>query len=213
MKPLVPEDLRDLRRNQQSQHVRSLARAAIASAMCSLDRSLQNFERRWGDKDVELILRGAVPPASTASASALSPIVPSFLASLIPLSAGAALLQEGVVLRWDGAGAITLPTITGIVADWISESSPINIKAATTGPGPRLDPYKLAVLVTLSGETIRSSHAEEIVTDTLKKSRPGARRGLVLECRGHGWLAAARPAQWHRAIGGLDRDPEIGRDG
>jgi hypothetical protein len=117
-----------------------------------------------------MILRGAVPPASTASASALSPIVPSFLASLIPLSAGAALLQEGVVLRWDGAGAITLPTITGIAADWISEGAPINIKAATTAPGARLDPYKLAVIVTLSGEMIRSSHAEEIVTDTLTKS-------------------------------------------
>jgi Phage capsid family len=171
-RPLVPSDLVELRRTQQSNHIRSLARAAIASAHYSLDKSVRNFEgRTWpGDKDVELILRGAVPPASMASASAVSPIVPSFLASLIPLSAGAALLQEGVVLRWNGAAAITLPTITSIVADWISELAPIPVRGATTGPGVRLDPFKLAVITTLSSEMVRSSNAEEIVSDVLKKS-------------------------------------------
>jgi hypothetical protein len=152
--------------------VRSLARAAIATSIHRLDKTVKNYaERRWPqDKDVGLILRGASPPASTASAAAISPVVPAFLASLIPMSAGAALLQEGIVLRWDNAGAITLPNITGIAADWVSEGSPIPIKGGTTGAGALLDPYKLAVIVTLTNEMVGHTNAEEIVTNTLVQS-------------------------------------------
>jgi hypothetical protein len=170
-RPLVPEDLHRLTRTQQATHVRTLARAAIASAHYSLDKAVRNYEKRWADRDdIALILRAASPPVSTADASALSQIVPSFLASLIPMSAGAAMLQQGIVLQWDGAGAITLPNITGIVADWVSELAPIPVKSATTGPGPRLNPFKLAVITTLTGEMIRSSNAEAIVTNTLVQS-------------------------------------------
>jgi Phage capsid family len=171
MKPLVPEDIHRLARTQQATHVRTIARAAIASAMYSLDPTVRGYERKWADRDdIGLILRATSPPASTGSASTLSQIVPSFLASLIPMSAGAALLQQGIVLQWDHAAGISLPNITGIVADWVSELAPIPVKAATTGPGPRLDPYKLAVITTLTGEMVRGSNAEEIVTNTLALS-------------------------------------------
>jgi hypothetical protein len=170
--PLVPEDLNRLTRVQQDKHLRSLARAAIASAMYSLDKGLRNFERRsWpNDSDVELILRGASPPTSMASAPDLAPIVPSFLASLLPLSAGVELLQQGLVLTWNGAGGISLPTITTIPAEWLGEGLAIPVKAGTTAPGKTLLPFKLAVISTLTGEMIRSSNAEAIVTDTLRKS-------------------------------------------
>jgi HK97 family phage major capsid protein len=171
MKPLVPEDIQRLARTQQATHLRTLARAAIASAMYSLDKTVRGYERKWADRDdIGLILRATSPPASTGSAATLSQIVPSFLASLIPMSAGAALLQQGIVLQWDGAGGISLPTISGIVADWVSELAPIPVKAGTTAPGARLDPFKLAVITHMTGEMVRSSNAEQLVTDALTQA-------------------------------------------
>src|SRR6516164_7201243 len=83
----------------QRRAVRSLARAVVAAALRRLDR---RAALPWDhDDDAELILRAASPPLTTGGASAITPIVPHFLASLIPLSAGAAVLGLGVGLNFN----------------------------------------------------------------------------------------------------------------
>jgi Phage capsid family len=148
--------------------VRSLARAAIAAASYKLDSTRP---RQWrDDADVQFVLRTATSPTSLTSAASLAPITTQFLASLMPLSAGAQLLDMGVGLTFDGMGSISLPTISTIYADWVAENSAIPARAGTTAAGASLTPCKLAVLCSLSGEMVRHSEAETIVSQVLAES-------------------------------------------
>jgi hypothetical protein len=152
----------------QVRAVRSLARAAIAAATHKLNPQRSRLWR--DDADVQYLLRAATSPASLTSASALVPVTQQFLASLQPLSAGAQLLDMGIGLSFDGTGSISLPTISQVFADWVAELAAIPSRAGTTAGGPLLTPCKLAVLCSLSGEMVRHSQAEDIVTQVLAES-------------------------------------------
>jgi hypothetical protein len=114
--PLVPQP--DLARERA---VASLARAAVLVARRVFDRSPQaeeSFvkERGWdGDRAAGILTRAASGPAMTTQAGwakELATVSQAFLRTLTPMSAAAALLDQSVQVSFDGAGKITLPTIT-----------------------------------------------------------------------------------------------------
>src|SRR5215467_1054700 len=108
-RPLVPEDLR--------RHApdRPLVRAVIATCLAAMKRPNHPEEvarSMWGgDRDVEMVLRAAVSTATIASTPALTQIAKQFLSTLVPVSAGADLLQRGIGLSFDGAASISLPSL------------------------------------------------------------------------------------------------------
>jgi Phage capsid family len=151
--------------------VRSLARAVISIAIETINRSDLNYAgSAWpNDDDADLIARGTSLPLSTAT-TIISPVTIAFITSLIPLSAGAALLSKGISLNFAGAGAISVPNISSIMAEWVGELQAIPAKSGATTPGATLTPNKLAVIVSLTDEMVRHSNAEAVVTQVLSES-------------------------------------------
>src|SRR5215831_15802562 len=100
-----PIPLRADRTAIQDQAMRSIARAAVASGLAAMDRTilLSDYPKKaWPqDRDVPLILRTAIQPASTANTAALAAIGVAYLQALKPASAGADLLARGLQLRFE----------------------------------------------------------------------------------------------------------------
>jgi capsid protein len=161
--------------------VTPLVRAAIATANNVFDRNVSASEfarRNWNDRAVEYVLRAAVSPATTTTpgwAQELSPVTLAFLASLVGPSAGADLLGRGIQLRFDGAKAISLPTIAPGQTGFVGEGKAIPVVQFQTASGVKLEPHKLALITTLTREMIESSNAEMIIRAVLSES---AARGL-----------------------------------
>jgi hypothetical protein len=146
------------------------------------------------------VTRAAVSPTSTTSASALAQITQAFLATLVPFSAAADLLERGLALSFGGAAAITVPAIVPTTAGFVGEGAPIPMRQYQTNPGVTLRPCKLGTLTSLTGEMMRSSNAEAIVRQALIDSVGPALDGAlfsnaaeVLQLRPAGLLAGLTP--------------------
>src|SRR5262249_52937269 len=149
--------------------------------------------RAWpGDRGVELILRAAVSPMTIASSEPLATVGPAFLAALVPLSAGADLLERGIQLNFGGAASISVPNVGVPSADFVGEELAIPLQPATTFPGPTLTPHKLAVMTSLTGEMMRHSNAETLVRQALIESTGPAidRQLFSTTAAGQPWTAA-----------------------
>ena len=139
--PLVPEDRSPDRRRDDA--MRSLVRTCI-SAAATIDKSRSPAEyaaRRWGSevaRNVDYVVRATSSPATTTQtgwAAELAPVVLMFLASLKPVSAAADVLARGLQLRFDGAGTISLPTITTQPAGFVGQSKPADTRCAISDRG------------------------------------------------------------------------------
>ena len=174
MRPLVPEDLHRHGNRARDAAVASLVRAAIATGLGALDKTTRPAEfarRHWGDdRNVDLVLRAAVSPTSIAGTPVLAQVAAAFLDVLVPASAGADLLARGVQLNFAGAAQIRVPAITVPATDFVGEGIPIPVVTAQTSGGPTLEPHKLAVITTLTGEMMRSTNAETLVRQVLIES-------------------------------------------
>jgi hypothetical protein len=117
----------------------------------------------------ERITRAAVNPMATtsASAAAFSQVTAAFLATLVPYSAAADVLERGLNLRFDGSGSISLPAIALGTASFVGEGLAFPVKKFTTSPGVTLHPFKLGTITSLTGEMLRNSNAESIVKQAL----------------------------------------------
>lgn len=170
--------LRPDRRAQGESVINTFVRSVIASAAHVLDKQTppSQYAKRWGTdeaKSVEYVLRAATGPATTYTtgwAEPLSHVTAIFLPALFPLSAGVALLDQGLKLSFDGMRGITLPTITPGVAKFIQEGAPIPVQQFNTDPGPMLEPAKLGVISVLTREMIESTNAETLVRQVLSES-------------------------------------------
>jgi hypothetical protein len=91
----------------------------------------------------------------------------AFVASLVPVSAAAAVIARSLRLAFDGAAQIGVPALTLPAAQWIGEGHPIPVSQGTTSPGAVIVPHKLAVLIALTGEMIRHTNAEALVRQVL----------------------------------------------
>jgi hypothetical protein len=102
LRPLVPEDLPRFTTTAREGVVTSLVRAVIATGLGKLDHNLRphDFARKtWpGDRAVADVLRAATSPTTIATTTPLAQVTAAFLPTLVPLSAGADLLQRGLGL-------------------------------------------------------------------------------------------------------------------
>jgi hypothetical protein len=163
----LPIPLRPDRHAVSRAAVSSIFRAAVIAGKQALgDQSAA----RSGDADAQLILKTSRSPLSTADAPTLLTIGVSFLASLTPLSAGAALLSRGISLTFDREGSIALPTMASGEADFVAEGKPIPVKRFDTSVPASIEPYKLAALATVTGEMMRGSNAEALVRTALSEA-------------------------------------------
>ena len=150
-------DLGAIHRN----NVATLNRACAAHAIAAMthERPERIASGRWPD-DVALVplIRGATALTTTASAAALvQQIIPSFITSLTPVSAAAALLDKALALRFSGeAGLIHVPTLRPPVAGFVAEGQPIPVAKGLTS-GVILEPKKIAVITTLTREIMATS--------------------------------------------------------
>jgi hypothetical protein len=152
--------------------ISSLVRACLATGLSKFTptQPAEFVRRTWDDECAGLILRAAVSPASLSNTPALTQVTAVLLDALVPLSAGADLLQRGVRLNFAGVSQINVPSIAISVCDFVGEGQPIPVVQAPTTPGPVLTPHKLAVISTLSREIMESSNAEQLVRQVLVES-------------------------------------------
>lgn len=205
MRALVPEDLPRHAAAQRDQAVRTLVRAAIATGLSALDKSVRPAEhanrRGWGDdRGLDLVLRAAVLPTSLSNTPALAQVAVAFLETLVPVSAGADLLTRGIGLNFAGAAQITVPNIARPVADFVGEAQPIPVVMAPTSAGPTLTPHKLAVITTLTGEIMRNPNVETLVRAVLVESTGPAVDKVLFSANA---AAADRPAGLLNGIAAL----------
>lgn len=143
----------------------SLVRACVNAARKVHDRFAKSA---WpDDRHADLIIRAATTPATLADTTALHQIALYFVASLIPVSAAAAVIARSLQLSFDRAAQISVPALTLPHAAWLGEGAPLPVVQGTSSPGALIDPYKLGVIVPLTDTMIRYSNAEAIVRQVL----------------------------------------------
>jgi hypothetical protein len=130
----------------------------------------------------DLIMRAATAPALTtvpgwAMELAQIKVVTDGLAALGAASAGAQLMQRGLVLTFDGAGIISVPGFVASAANggFVAEGQPIPVRQLQAAPAQLL-PHKLASIGVLTREMMESSNAEQLIGNTLIQSA-----GLALD--------------------------------
>lgn len=94
--------------------MRSLVRAAIASAMSAYDSTVFSTDyvrQRWpSDRDAQAFMqRAAVTPTNLTTGASTSHIVNALLPALTPLSAGADLLSRALRLEFNGGSRHRAP--------------------------------------------------------------------------------------------------------
>lgn len=173
-RPLVPEDLPRFADAARERVIDSLVRAVIASGRHAVDRTRSPVEwarKTWPrDEGVATILRGATSPMAIADAGGFAQTTAAFLPALVPVSAGADLLQRALGLRFNGAATINVPSIAVPVCDFVPELAPFPVQKAPTGTGTSLSPHKLGVICTLTSEMMNSSNAEAMVRQVMIES-------------------------------------------
>jgi hypothetical protein len=143
----------------------SLSRACLNVARGDRDRLTKND---WpNDHTAELLTRAASAPTTLANTAALQSVAMHFVASLVPVSAAAAVIARSLQLSFDHAAQISVPALTLPNAAWLGETSPIPVTQGTSSPGAVLVPYKLATMVVLTGEMIRNANADAMVRQVL----------------------------------------------
>jgi Phage capsid family len=143
---------------------RSLVRACVIKAQAVRD---PGGGRSWPeDPTIDMVLRAAVGPITTAEAPGLQAVVTEFVEALVPYSAAAALFNLALQLSFGDAATISLASVTVPLAGWVGEGKPIPVPQGVS-TGATLGPSKLATIIPLTGEMMRSSNAEAIMRRAL----------------------------------------------
>ncbi|WP_156918481.1 hypothetical protein [Bradyrhizobium sp. Cp5.3] len=147
--------------------LRSITRAAIHLARHASDRNRPPL----GDDHIGgLVLRSATAPLKLSDAQGLAQVAQHFVASLQPTSASAQVLAKSLSVSLDQAAQVSVPGITLPLAAWLAEAGPIPVQAGTTSTGAVIDPHKLGMILTLTGEMYRSSNAEAVFRQNMIES-------------------------------------------
>jgi hypothetical protein len=164
----TPIPLRPDRELFDQRAVTSIVRAAIATAVTQRGAAHGYIRGNWADDTdaLHLVERAATTPASLTNTTALAQVAASFLAVLAPVSAAASLLQRGVQLSFDGAAQIRLPTVAPGIATFVQEGKAIPVRSFVSA-GNTIEPRKLATIIELTNEMLRSSNAEALVRQAL----------------------------------------------
>jgi hypothetical protein len=155
--------------------VRLLTVKVIASIQRSDPRTVAASFWPSDRTTLEIVERASVEPAMTTvtgwAAELVQHLVSDALQALGPASAGAEILKRGLVLNFDGTGAISIP---GFVAEFgnagfVAEGQPIPVKQLGVTPG-LLQPHKLAAIAVLTREMAEGSNAEALIGDALMRA-------------------------------------------
>jgi hypothetical protein len=190
---------------RNAERMRSFTRAAIAIGLSAREQAglpREVLRRQWGDGDhlADMCVRAAVAPSTIAGNSAIAQVGYSFLSALVSLSAGAALLQEGIQLDFDHMAAIHVPGIAPPSVGFVAEAMPIPAYTEATSAGPVLQPYKLAAIVALSNELMAMPAAEGLIQQALVEAVGPALDSVLF---GTAAATAAQPAGLRNGITGL----------
>lgn len=153
----------------------------------------------------EVIERAASAPAMTTVAGWAAELAQRLLADTLdamgPVSGGAQLLRQSLLLSFNGSGRVTVPGFVADVGDaaWVAEGDPIPVNQMPSA-SVNLDPYKVGSIAVLSREMIESSNAERLISDALIRAA-----GLALDAALFDANAAttARPAGLRSGISTL----------
>jgi hypothetical protein len=102
----------------------------------------------------------------------LRTVMPEFVATLATKSTAAQIFREGLQLLFDGAGMISVPTLLGdpSYAAFVKEGDPAPVVQGVVEPLVTMTPFKLAAIVVITAEMLRSSNAEAILLDGMMRS-------------------------------------------
>jgi hypothetical protein len=145
----------------------SIVRGAIFLARHASDRDRPTLS---SDAAGGLVLRSPTSPLKTSDATSLAQLALHFTTSLQPVSAAAQVFGRSLSVSFGQAAQVSVPGITLPLAAWLAEAGPIPVQQGTTTTGAVLNPYKLAMILTLTGELYRSSNAEAVFRQTLVES-------------------------------------------
>jgi hypothetical protein len=184
-------------------------RALTVRALASLHR--QNVRavaaEMWPDD--RALLQMVTRATSTSATTTVSgwamelahKIVNDTLDAMGAASAAAEVMQQSLVLEWNGAGQITAPGFVASAnnASFVQEGNPIPVRQLSE-TGAVLNPFKLAALAALSREMMESSNAEKLIADVIVRSC-----GLALDSVffGSGAATSAQPAGIRNGIAAL----------
>jgi hypothetical protein len=179
--------------------VRSMVRACAAAAIAVLDKlpPARVAKREWSDDlGAEWLLRAPVQALDISTAPALvQTVMPDFLMTLVSQYVAAAkIFKEGLQLSFGHAASISVPTIIGdpSLAAFIQEGYPIPVVQPHVEPLLTLTPHKIAGIVVLTTEMVKSSNIENLMADALTRAV-----GLALDSA----LLDAQPATAERPAG------------
>jgi hypothetical protein len=167
----LPEDVGLKRAPKLTPLVRGMI--AAARSCYTPDRDPCRIARQmWPDDKVTfgLLTRASTTQATTTDPAWAGPalahtVVYDLLTNLGPLSVAGELLKRGITLSFDGVAQIKVPgiTVSAAYAGFTGEGKPIPVHQMTVSAGAILTPSKFGTIVTLTGEMIRSSNAEQLV--------------------------------------------------
>lgn len=178
----------------------SFVRNVTAKAVAQLTGETPQLvaARLWPSDRViaEIVERAASNPAMTTvtgwAAELVHRVVTDTIDSMGAASAAADVMQNCLVVQWNGAGILSVPAFVASVnnSSFVQEGQPIPVRQLAS-TGAQLQPYKLATIAVLSREMVESSNAEALIGDALVRST-----GLALDAVFFGTAAAtaAQPA-------------------
>jgi hypothetical protein len=137
----------------------------VAQEMWPNDKMLQSA----------LVLRAASAPAMTSiagwAAELAQKVVADAVEALTAATSAVEIMSGGLVVSWDGYGAITVPALAASANNggFVAEGSPIPVRQFSTA-AVQINPYKAASICVLTREMMESSNAEALISDALIKS-------------------------------------------
>jgi hypothetical protein len=166
----------------------------------SLDAVIAN---QWpNDRTLDMVVRTTSAPAITTvtgwAVELAQRLVADGIEALTPMSAGAKVLAQGLVLNFNNAGQISVPGFVAAAASagFVQEGNPIPVRQLTSAAAT-LSPFKLASIGTLTWEMANSSNAEAMIGDVLMRSAALALDAVLFDSNA---ATAARPAGLRNGI-------------
>ena len=125
------------------------------------------------DRDVALLIKGAVSSASTTNTPALlQTLTKYFVSSLSPAWAGATFLEQTLQLEFGNSAVISVPSfvVDANGANFVGQGAPIPARSLAVTPC-LLEPHKIASISTLTIEMVSGSggNAQKMVEDVLTR--------------------------------------------
>ena len=170
------------RREFQQARARSFCRACYTFALHeargggvdALGGPLEDFARkRWeNDNYVARIIRSASSPMDTSATAIAATAVSDFIGSLALVSGAAQLINAASLrLRNPGAVSVTVPWVSSLAgAGFVAEDEPIPVLAGSIVPVEVSTVTKIALILTLSNQLLRSSNGEIVFEAALRRA-------------------------------------------